>query len=200
MNASVYYFGGYQASQANVNLWKSTAHAQMGGLDFYVFPYPDADWIGENAVAAFKKGKNSQFDQTVAAIKADKAEKIYIVGHSSGCAVANEVDRGLKYTDKEYQRIVLVALDGYRPDDNQLGRKNTQVWIAKSGDEKNLHKSYHYKDLHPIATDIYDARTDCTRPVALHFSLVNSKSNDTDVGDSIPKGYTNCQANLCWVK
>jgi hypothetical protein len=57
-----------------------------------VFPWPSqSSSDGEDAVAAFKELK-SVADE----IKASRADLIYIVAHSSGCAIANAVDDALK--------------------------------------------------------------------------------------------------------
>ena len=146
-------------------------------------------------VSVFKQ--TGQFDSLVSALKASPADKIYIVGHSSGCAIANEVDRALKGS-KVASKLVLVSLDGFRPDADQLTRDNTQVWGAVSG----AHKSYHYpkpdeKRKFGKKFKEYTAKTGVTTEFALHFSLVNTAvTNDTG---NLVNGYDNCEANLKWV-
>ena len=141
MSVCAVFFGGYRATQDQVNLWVASAKAQKPGIEFGARPWPSgaAKSDGDVGVSVFKK--TGQFESVVAAIKASPADKIYIVGHSSGCAIANEVDRALKGS-KVASKLVLVSLDGYRPDEDQLKRDNTQVWGAVSG----AHKSYHYPD------------------------------------------------------
>ena len=95
-------------------------------------------------------------------------------------------------------RHSLVALDGYRPDKDQLTRDNTQVWGAVSG----AHKSYHYPDADEkkkLGKNFkeFKANSGVTARFALHFSLVNTAiTNDTG---NTEHGYDNCQANLKWV-
>ena len=55
-------------------------------------------------------------------IQSNGADKIYIVGHSSGCAIANAVYAGLEYIGHH----VLVALDGFTPSALQLDEETAQ--------------------------------------------------------------------------
>jgi hypothetical protein len=134
----------------------------------------------------------------VARLKASPADKIYIVGHSSGCAIANAVDKEVTKGLKDPSKFVLVSLDGYRPDADQLKRPNTQVCGAVNG----AFKSYHYPDddeKRQLGKHFkeYRANTSCTKEFALHFSLVNTIV--TDATGNIEHGYDDCQANLKWV-
>jgi hypothetical protein len=125
-------------------------------------------------------------------VHAHAGDEIYIVGHSSGCAIANAVDRGLRDTSK----ITLVALDGFAPDRAQRARPSTQIWAAECGRAK----SRNHDALKRVAGDrlkIYKA-TDCLQPWALHFSVVNSAASDKSV-TSIARGYAQCRANLMWL-
>jgi len=45
------------------------------------------------------------FAQAIASVQACATDPIHLVGHSSGCAIANAVDRGLKGTGK----VILAA-------------------------------------------------------------------------------------------
>jgi len=193
------FFGGYMAKPEQVALWLASARKQKPGIEFGVRPWPPgaAKSDGDDGINAFKTSR--QFDSLVAALKASPADKIYIVGHSSGCSIANEVDRALKGSTVA-SKVVLVALDGFRPDPDQLARDNTQVWGASSG----VHKSYNYpkpKEKTTLGKHFHDykARTDITEEFALHFSLVNTAV--TNKTGNIKDGYgeTECQANLIWV-
>jgi pimeloyl-ACP methyl ester carboxylesterase len=198
MSVCAVFFGGYKATQDQVNLWVASAKAQKPGIEFGARPWPSgaAKPDGDVGVSVFKK--TGQFESVVAAIRKSTADKIYIVGHSSGCAIANEVDRALKDI---VSKLVLVALDGFRPDKDQLTRPNTQVWGAVFG----AHKSYHYPDddekrqlgSHFKEHKVTHAKPDCTTEFALHFSLVNTATTNTT--GNTDHGYDNCQANLCWV-
>jgi hypothetical protein len=167
------------------------------------YPYPDGvSWDGEKAVKAFKDSKTHDYATAIKKIEDSKSDVIYIVGHSSGCAIANEVDDGLKDTSK----VVLVALDGYAPSNAQLARPSTQVWSAESGTGKSLNhdkmlkriKDYNLKAKDQIKVNIYTASSSCSTQVALHFSLVNLSSSN-DLVKHIPDGYKNCKANMPWL-
>jgi hypothetical protein len=188
MSAFVVFFGGYQATQSNMDAWLTSAKGLKPNVEFSAFPWPHSASSGANsAVAAFTK--SGQFKSAVAAIEASKADTIYIVGHSSGCAIANAVDKGLKDTSK----VVLVALDGFTPDSNQLKRSSTQVWGAVCGDVKSMN----YPGQAGGRRRIYEAK-DCKTKWALHFSLVNAAATDSLV-KSIATGYVQCRANLAWL-
>jgi hypothetical protein len=191
MSTYVVFFGGYKASQTDMKVWLGSAKAQKSSIEFSAFPWPHgADSGASSAVTTFTK--SGQYDSAVAAIKASGADSIYIVGHSSGCAIANAVDRSLK----DHSNVVLVALDGFGPDRKQLARSTTQVWAAVCGDAK----SRNYKSLKNLVggkLKVYEA-TDCKTMWALHFSLVNAAATDSTV-KSIATGYAQCRANLVWL-
>jgi hypothetical protein len=191
MSVYVAFFGGYQATQTDMKVWLGSAQAQSANTEFSAYAWPrGANSRAKSAITTFTK--SGQFDKAVAAIQASKADTIYIVGHSSGCAIANAVDRSLDNHDN----VVLVALDGFAPDSAQRGRQNTQVWAADCGKAKSLH----YDDLLGVVggnLNVYHA-TNCKKLWALHFSLVNAAANDRAVQD-VTDGYVNCRANLAWL-
>ena len=196
MSVCAVFFGGFQATQEQVNKWRESARKLKPGIEFVVYPWPSGAWAnsdGDAGVSAF-----GEFDSLVARVKASPADKIYIVGHSSGCAIANAVDKEVTKGLKDPSKFVLVSLDGYRPDADQLKRDNTQVCGAVSG----AHKSYHYPkdgEKRKLGDHFkeYTANASCTKAFALHFSLVNTIV--TDATGNIPHGYDDCQANLKWV-
>jgi hypothetical protein len=198
MKVCAVFFGGYKAKQEHVDRWVASAKAQKPGIEFGARPWPNgaADPDGDVGLSVFQK--TGQFDSVVAALKASTADKIFIVGHSSGCAIANAVDKEVTKGLTDKSKFVLVALDGYRPDKDQLNRDNTQVWGAVSG----AHKSYHYPDADEkkkLGKNFkeFKANSGVTARFALHFSLVNTAiTNDTG---NTEHGYDNCQANLKWV-
>ena len=158
---------------------------------FSAYRWPNGATSDANsAVTTFKKA--GEYASALAAIEASDAERIYLVGHSSGCAIANAVDRGLQ----DHGKIVLVALDGFVPDRKQLERAGTQVWAA----ECDGVKSRNYKALknHVGGRLKVYAATECKTEWALHFSLVNSAASDKTV-TSIRAGYAQCRANLVWL-
>lgn len=207
MSTYVIFFGGYKASILNVKAWKASAEKLKTGVLFDSYPYPDASSDGADAVKAFKKDQSHGFAEAIKKIQDSQCDKICIVGHSSGCAVANAVDADLK----DHKNIVLVALDGYGPSPEQLDRASTQVWVAESGVGKSLHhddlidniNEYNRKAKVKQTVHVHTAPSDCTMTWALHFSLVNTSSNNTLVGNTLTQaaahGYDNCNANLAWL-
>jgi predicted esterase len=198
MSALVLFFGGWQASVLDMKAWTASAIQQNPGVMFDAYPYPvGASAKGEEAVAKF-----TDFTKATNKIQASKADTIYIVGHSSGCAIANAVDARLK----DHTKTILVALDGYCPSAVQLARPGTQVWVAESSTGKSLHyqdlqdsvKDYDRKNKDWVWVNIYKAPADCSTKLSLHFSLVNLSSSD-DLVKFIPDGYKNCKANLSYL-
>jgi acetyl esterase/lipase len=190
LTTCVFFFGGFLSSQNDMNLWLRSAQEQRSDVTFHAFPYPP------NTSSVPPGNVVDGFNSAIESIKKTAADKIFIVGHSSGCAIANGVARRLK----DNGNIALVALDGFSPDAEQLKRPNTQVWAAESGAAKSLH----FADLKPIAKDkfhIFPAKSDCTTKFALHFSLVNAAANDKDIKDAhdLKNGYKGCVANLSWL-
>ena len=191
LTISVFYFGGYKASSPDMDRWLKSAQKQRSDVDFHAFPYPP------DATSEPTDKDVDTFKSVIKNINETQAEKIFIVGHSSGCAIANAVDRRLKDTTK----VTLVALDGFAPDAKQLKRKSTQIWSAESG----AGKSYNHDRLKNRLGDrlqIFHATADCTTELALHFSLVNISANDTDLKSfktDLKNGYKDCVTNLCWL-
>jgi len=188
MSQAVFFFGGYHASETDINTWLRSARVQKPTVEFIGFPWPKGAHSGaDSAVKTFSK--HGKYDSVIDDIQGNGADTIYIVGHSSGCAIANAVDAGLEWTEN----IVLVALDGFRPSDNQLDRETTQVWGAICNGVHSRNYPGHAKGRRRI----YHA-TNCKTEWALHFSLVNANATDSLV-PTISKGYTNCKANLCFM-
>lgn len=189
MSTCVFYFGGFNASQNDVDAWMRSARQQKPNVGFTGFAWKS----GPNSAPAdvvVKGSKNSgQYKSALDAIKASTADTIYIVGHSSGCAVANALDRDLKGASN----VVLVALDGYSPDSEQLKRSTTQVW----GAECDGVRSKNYPGPAGGRRRVYQA-TNCKKLWALHFSVVNEAATDARVY-SIATGYVQCVANLEWL-
>jgi predicted esterase len=108
MTILVVFFGGFQASQSDMDKWQDSAGKQRSDVQFEAFPYPDIRKAGDkDAVNGFK-----QFDEVIKKIEDSHADNIYIVGHSSGCAIANQVNSLLK---GDHKNITLVDLDGFAP-------------------------------------------------------------------------------------
>jgi len=185
MKQAVFYFGGYQASQHDIAVWLRSARAQQPRVEFIGFPWTGgASASADSAVKTFSK--HGKYDSVIDDIQGNGADTIFIVGHSSGCAIANAVDAGLEWTEN----IVLVALDGFTPNNFQLERDTTQVWGARC-DGVN---SRNFPGFASGRGRVFQA-TECKSEWALHFSLVNANANDRLV-DSVGNGYANCRANL----
>lgn len=192
MSIEVFFFGGYRASEPDMQVWATTAKVQWPNIDFNTFHWSEKD-----------KEKKA-----VAAIKASKADVIFIVGHSSGCANANAVDNSTYKSVKDTKQVVLVALDGFAPVGDQGKRSSTQIWSAANPDDtvKDFHKARNYEGMKSAAGSqlrCYPVgRTDCTSRWGLHFALVNTRAKDTKDpnDDPIPTGYAQCNANLCWLR
>jgi hypothetical protein len=203
MGAHVLFFGGYKASIPDIKAWTADAMKRKPGVTFDGFPYPaGASSDGEDAVKVFKNSKTNDYAKAIKKIKDSQSDVIFIVGHSSGCAVANEVDDGLD----DHKKIILVALDGFAPRNAQLARPSTQVWVAESDTGRSLNhdkmvnriNDYNKKAKDKIQVKVFKASNNCTTLLSLHFSLVNLSSSDALVKD-VPDGYKDCQANLPWM-
>jgi hypothetical protein len=191
MSAYVLFFGGYKATRTDINLWSASAKAQKPDVTFDGYPWPSgASWRAESAITTFDKA--GSYAQALATIRECATDQIYLVGHSSGCAIANAVERGLKDTSK----VILVALDGFLPSRDQLARPSTQVWAAECGRATSRNHGPLKKAIGG-RLKIYQA-SDCYDSWALHFSVVNSAANDKAV-TSIATGYAQCRANLAWL-
>lgn len=189
MSTHVAFFGGFRATQANMNAWRGSAYAQRPNVQFNTFPYPPgADSSSGSAASAF-----SGYGPALESIESSRASQVFLVGHSSGCAIANEVDRRLTH----HENVVLVALDGVCPDGAQLKRPSTQVWVAECGKARSLHYDY-LKGIAGARLCVHKAH-DCNTTWALHFSLVNLAASDSTI-KSIRTGYVSCRANLEWME
>jgi hypothetical protein len=192
MSTYIFFFGGYKASINDVMKWQGSAASQTAD-DVYVFTYAwpaAASSDSTGAVAGFKSAHT--FDKAVSDINACSKDLVYIVGHSSGCAIANAVDNAVKDHDK----VKLIVLDGFLPDRAQLARASTQVWSAE-GSRGVARNHDRLKKAIGGQLNIYKSSS-CTTRMALHFSVVNAAATDASVPD-IPSGYSNCRANLVWM-
>jgi hypothetical protein len=192
MSEAVFFFGGFLSSPSDIDKWLRSARLQKPAVKFKGFPWPEgARPDAHSAVKGFSKG--GKLDSAIDEIEKTSVDTIYIVGHSSGCAIANAVDAGVDSDDQ----IVLVALDGFKPSDSQLAREDTQVW----GAECQGQRSRNYPGPAKGRRMVYTA-TNCKSEWPLHFSLVNTNASDANkalVGGDITQGYFNCRANLCFL-
>ena len=189
MDTQVFFFGGFLASHTDMKVWVGDAASQRSSIDFQAFAWPAG--AKSDARSAVAGAHNSgSFRKAVEAINAATADTVYIVGHSSGCAIANAVDSALD----DNKRVALVALDGFAPSGTQRSRPSTKVWAAEcDGAVSRNHDRL--KELLGGELKIYPA-TNCKTLWGLHFSLVNANA---DSKTTIANGYKACRANLCWL-
>ena len=185
MSVYVVFFGGWKASKIEMELWLASAKNVCGmDVEYDAFPYPDgAGYRDTNAVDGFSK----QFDGAIKKI-----------GHSSGCAIANELNSRLK---GDHSHITLVDLDGFAPSPDQIKKSSLQVWSAEGAKGG---KSLHHDDWGPYSSQlqVYTAAS-ATNKWSLHFSLVNTAATDaikSSSDEDLKKGYAGCIANLCWLR
>ena len=177
----VYFFGGYRSTVADVQAWGRSVEAKVPGATAVVYPYPP----GASAGDPLAEWGCSQ--EIATEILARTNEQCIIVGHSSGCAIANDVANiALDLGAKNFK---LITLDGFRPSRELLSLPGTTVWSA----ECNGARSLNYDHLSCCQKfRVYHAEVSEQWP--LHFSLVNLNVSD-DYGE-LEHGYHNCEANL----
>jgi len=193
MSVYVVFFGGYKASKTDMDLWLASAKNVCGAdVEYDAYPFPDIPKAGaDDAVNGFKK-----FDEAIKKIEDSGADTIYIVGHSSGCAIANKVNSRIK---GDHSHITLIDLDGFAPSPDQIKKSSLQVWSAEGAKGGT---SVHHDDWGSLQSQlqVYTAAS-ATKPWSLHFSLVNTAATDAITKDNYrTTGYAGCIANLCWLK
>jgi len=176
----IYFFGGYRATSNDVEAWRRSVMAQVPDMPVTVFSYPE----GATAGAPLDHWHDSS--KIAEQIKAEDTFAI-IVGHSSGCAIANDVASHVLALG--YANMKVIALDGFRPDDKLLELPGSVVWSAECIGTRSLN----YDALQGCPNfKVYKARVRQQWP--LHFSLVNTNVSDSFA--SISEGYQMCAANL----
>jgi hypothetical protein len=195
MSVYVVFFGGWKASKIQMEQWVSSAKNICGGdVGYDAFPYPDGAGSGETAaVSGFKK-----YAEVTKKIRDSGAAMTYIVGHSSGCAIANEVNSRI---EGDHSNLTLVDLDGFAPSPDQVKNSSLQVWSAEGAKGG---KSLHHDDWGTYSSQlqVYTAAS-ATNKWSLHFSLVNTAATDaikSSSDEDLEKGYAGCIANLCWLR
>ena len=187
MSIYVVFIGGFQSDQKAMDLWLASARTQRKDVVFDAYPFPHIKHSDRNhSVAGFE----DQFDAVIKKIEDSHAAKIFIVGHSSGCAIADEVNKRL---GGDRKNVTLVDLDGFAPSADQIKRSSVQAWSAEGAGGKG--KSLHWAQAHKkfIAAS-------ATTEWSLHFSLVNTAATDAITKHNYrSKGYAGCIANLCWL-
>jgi len=201
MSVAVFFFGGYKASQSDIDRWLRSARLQKPQVIFRGFPWPSgASYIGASAIKTLRgDGRLAAMVQAIEQFekdqnsKTDRLETIFLVGHSSGGAIANAVDVDLN-VDAD---VALVVLDGSMPSGSQLARDDTQVWGATCAGQRSRNFPGNAKG----RGRVFQA-TNCKKEWPLHFSVVNTNASDANAGlvaGDLSQGYVNCQANLMFL-
>lgn len=177
------FFGGYRASETDMKAWKTSALAQDASLNIETFAW------NEGASASTPVPHFHQGPGIVKRIKDAPDVTFVLVGHSSGCALVNDVAE--KCLEAGASNFRLVCLDGFRPSKALLAHPGTAVWSAEW--ENHLSLNYHALQSAPCFRVFHPPH--CTHLWSLHFSLVNRASTDIVV-DGILHGYRDCVANL----
>jgi hypothetical protein len=202
MTINIVFFGGYMATEHDVTVWADSAKEQRSDLNIRTQP-----WV-TGASATNPLVRYGIVPNQWASIINGWKDETYIVGHSSGCAIANKVQSRVADKTKKH----LICLDGFLPYKNQIEEVNTQIWSASYDDKFTSAKvtysyySLNYNNLRNALVfpqqekhwHVYNPLKKCTKTWSLHFSLVNENSSD-DIVTSIPMGYYDCKANLSFL-
>ena len=181
------YFGGYRSTHDDVVSWKHSAQKKRPDIDWMVYHYPEHASAGN----PLEYWKSSDY-------VAHELKPEWIIGHSSGCAIANRVAAECLKLGAKFN---LVALEGFAPSRSLLLLPETQVWSAES---RGI-RARNYYGLRGTGDRFHVWQANVVRPWPLHFSVVNL--NVSDLHDDLTEGYrylkngswVECDANLCWL-
>ena len=175
----VHFFGGYRATNQNVLAWCNSLEKKQPHVIAIGWPYP----IGSPAASPLKCWNCSE--SVAKLIKVD-VDECLIVGHSSGCAIANDVaSKALALGAKNFK---LIALDGFLPKPELLNLPGTMVWSAECN---GVHSLKYKSNKDSGRFHLYKANV--TKKWPLHFILINV--NVSDDHSDITQGYRNCDVN-----
>lgn len=198
---TVIYFGGFRASQKQVDCWADNArkNPDYSGYTFKAYPYPAGAGAGKDSAVA---AGSATIDAILANIKAkmakDPTEKFVIAGHSSGAALSNRLAE--KVPNPE--RVSLYSLDGFAASESLQKRVNTTCVYAYNPETGlQSRNAGSMKSRCPKAKQKGYSTTGCSTPWCMHFSIVNktAPSNLGGGADFIQRGYKGCGANLFWL-
>jgi hypothetical protein len=176
----VHFFGGYRATKQNVLAWCNSLEKKQPNVTAIGWPYPTAS-------PASNPLKCWNCSEAVAKLICVDVSECLIVGHSSGCAIANDVaSKTLALGAKNFK---LIALDGFLPKPELLNLPGTMVWSAECN---GVHSLNYESSKRSDKFHIYKAKVIKKWP--LHFSLINVSVSD-DHGE-ITQGYRNCDVNI----
>jgi hypothetical protein len=175
---TIFFFGGYLSNNDDVFSWANSVEKKVPNTIVVPFPYPRNATSGDPLHVW-------NYSKTVASMVRNDD---LIVGHSSGCAIANDVADTV-VNQYKITGFHLIVLDGFKPCQTLLALPNTSVWSAANG---NIH-SRNYDALSDSPNfNVYHTSVKSQWP--LHFSLLNL--NVSDNHSKITEGYYNCDANL----
>ena len=189
MKIYVVFIGGFQSDQTAIDQWLASAQCQRKDVVFDAYPFPNINHSDRiRSVAGFE----DQFDEVIKKIQGSGADKIFIVGHSSGCAIADELNFRL---GGDRKNVTLVDLDGFAPLPKQIAdSQQVQAWYAVGPGGKGKSKN------HSSGRIKYQA-IHATEDWSLHFSLVNKAATNKITKDNYKKeGYAGCIANLDFIE
>lgn len=184
----VIYFGGYGATQAQMDCWAGGAKSL--NYNITALPYPSGAPAGYNRAIE----RTSKYQRLLQQIKAHPNKKYKVGGHSSGSQYANNLVQWMLNNGVPAANIELSNLDGFKAPSNLRSKVKWQCWSATNGRINSNNYSSECKIL---------KTTRCQTKWCLHFMLVNSEApnNLSGGGDFIRRGYAknNCQSPTDWI-
>lgn len=188
VDTEVIYFGGYGATQAQMDCW--AGGAKSSSYNVTALPYPAGAPSGTNRAIE----KTSKYQRLLQQIRANPNKKYKVGGHSSGSQYANNLVQWMLSNGVPAENIELSNLDGFKASPNLRSKVKWQCWSATNGRIRSNNYSSECKILQT---------TRCQTKWCLHFMLVNSETpnNLSGGGDFIRRGYakSNCQSPTDWI-
>lgn len=196
----IIYFGGYLATNDQVDCWKAGALKKLPP-NYAITAYPWPAGAGSGYESAVNGGAN-YIKKAVAEIDANKDVMYIVVGHSSGAALSNSVVERVK----DLSHVKLVNLDGFAPSASlqkklKAAHPDPASVCVTARNSQNGTKARNYGSMTGNCSHswVYEDKH-CTTSWCLHFAIV-SKSTPGGLGVDFPRnGYKGCDANLDWMK
>lgn len=202
----VIYFGGYGATEGDMQVWLQAAekHPRYGrAFDFEAIPYPKDV---SSSVAQAVSAASGTITSVAERIRAMPGRRVIVVGHSSGAGLAVSVVSRLA----DQAKVKLISLDAginteppTEPDIYPV--KNLECWSAASNDQV----SFGYRRAKALCKQRFLVmRTQaCATPVCLHFQVVNRNADrnltfpqSRVLTDGVSAGYADLAINLDWLE
>ena len=133
LKPTVLYFGGFKSTQKDMDAWQASATHEAGeSYLFKAYQYPAINSAqADDAVKAFGGPRIAGLARE---ISEDLTRKYVVVGHSSGCAIANAVaEQALKLEGGVARNFCLIALDGFPPRAQLFDRMPISCWSSENG-------------------------------------------------------------------